>query len=60
MLKQEIRIAQGQQRAQSEEGFKNMAHEKKGGENLCSLSPRLNGSIIILLALVIASQHGPG
>lgn len=29
MIKQEIRIAQGQQRAQSEEGFKNMAHEKR-------------------------------
>lgn len=51
------RIAQGQQRARSEDSFKNMAHEKK---KECSLNPRLNDSIVILLKSVIAIQHWPG
>lgn len=34
--------------------------KKKGRGNLCNLKPRLNVSIISLLALVIAGQHGPG
>lgn len=38
MIKQESRTAQGQQRAWSEEGFKNMAHEKKKKDEICAVS----------------------